>query len=206
MVSSQEGDLGATATPDTLSAAGVRWLFRLDPELDAPAVEGPTIPADPLVRDGHLEGLRKRVGLQAEGAPVLPDGLEALPVELEALGVGRRALVLAGLVEADEKGEAVAQPQEPQVSVQVPDLFVRQAGPEPLLTAGLGLDETRLRPGPAEAANEGLIVHAAEARRIGVLLLQPVQPLRVGPHLELDRIVLERVRPAPLLVPGHRGA
>src|SRR5918997_3856580 len=129
MVSSQEDDLGATATPDTLSAAGVRWVSRLDPELDASAAEGPPIPVDPLVRDGHLEGLRKRVGLQAQGAPVLPDGLEAPPVELEAFGVGRRALVPAGLVEADEEGEAVTQPQEPQVSVQVRDLFVRQARP-----------------------------------------------------------------------------
>src|SRR5918997_924405 len=64
------------------------------PDLDATFGEGPAVPADPPARDGELERLRKRVGLQAQGTTVLPHGLEPLPIELETLGVRRRAGVL----------------------------------------------------------------------------------------------------------------
>src|SRR5215207_1032703 len=167
------------------------------------ALEGPAFFIDLLIRYDDLERPRERVGLEPQRVPVFPGGHERRPVEPESLRVGRRLPLLSRLVETHEEREPVAQPQKAQVAVEVPDLLLAHPGPERLLAPGLGLDEPRLGLGPPELSQQLLVVHAAQAGRVGVRGLYEIHARPVSRDLGLDRVVGERVRTAGLLVPVY---
>jgi hypothetical protein len=90
-----------------------RWRARLTgySKFDEPVPKRATVSPDGLVRDGYFERSRERVGVKPQDKIILPNRLELLPGEHETFRVGRRAVLLARLVETHEQGQPVAQLQ-----------------------------------------------------------------------------------------------
>jgi hypothetical protein len=81
------------------------------PKFEHITPEGPPVSTDNPVGDLYPECLRKGIGIEAQRLSILPYRPEARPFEREPTGIRRRTVFAAGLVEAQEQREAVAEPQ-----------------------------------------------------------------------------------------------
>src|SRR5688572_24263925 len=93
------------------------------PKFQYVAAELPPVRADDTVGNLDPECLRERVGIQAQRLSILPYRHEARPFELEPSGIGRRAVSVARLVEAQVQREAVTEPQKAEVSLEILQLI-----------------------------------------------------------------------------------
>src|SRR5215212_12122047 len=106
------------------------------PKSEYIAPERSPVSTDDAVRDLHSKRLRERIGIEAQRSSIFPHDVEARPLELEAPWVWRRILVPAGLVQAEEQRDPIAEPQEAEVALEVLEI----PSGHPLLEPGLALE------------------------------------------------------------------
>src|SRR5688500_13516384 len=73
--------------------------------------EGPPVSTDNPVGDLYPECPRNGPGIKAPRLSISPDRPDARPFARDPSGIRRRTVFAAGLVEAQEQREAVAEPQ-----------------------------------------------------------------------------------------------